>query len=113
MFAAAKDTLLSLARFGRIDTLINNAGILIGKPFVEYTEKEYISIVTTNLGGFLWLTQKVAAEMLKKLVIMKGSSGARSSIAARCPNMPRALVKDNNRTTKASVQTGHQPGTNF
>jgi hypothetical protein len=55
----------------------------------------------------------VAAEMLKKLVIMKGSSGARSSIAARCPNMPRALVKDNNRTTKASVQTGHQPGTNF
>jgi NAD(P)-dependent dehydrogenase (short-subunit alcohol dehydrogenase family) len=56
----------SLARFGRIDTLVNNAGIFIGKPFVEYTEKEYASLVATNLGGFFWLTRRVAAEMLKR-----------------------------------------------
>src|SRR6201997_970368 len=40
-----------LARFGRIDTLINNAGIFVAKPFVEYTEEDYAAIVAINLGG--------------------------------------------------------------
>jgi len=56
----------TLARFGRIDTLVNNAGIFIGKPFVDYAEKDYGSILATNLGGFFWLTKKAAAEMLKQ-----------------------------------------------
>lgn len=55
-----------LARFGRIDTLINNAGIFIAKPFVDYTEEDYASILATNLGGFFRLTKRVAAEMLKQ-----------------------------------------------
>jgi NAD(P)-dependent dehydrogenase (short-subunit alcohol dehydrogenase family) len=56
----------ALARFGRIDTLINNAGIFIAKPFVDYTEEDYASIIATNLGGFFRLTKRVAAEMLKQ-----------------------------------------------
>jgi NAD(P)-dependent dehydrogenase (short-subunit alcohol dehydrogenase family) len=56
----------ALARFGRIDTLVNNAGIFIAKPFVDYTEEDYASILATNLGGFFRLTKRVAAEMLKQ-----------------------------------------------
>ena len=55
-----------LARFGRIDTLINNAGIFISKPFTEYTPDDYASIVGVNLTGFFWVTQRVVAEMLKQ-----------------------------------------------
>ena len=55
-----------LARFGRIDTLINNAGIFISKPFVDYTEEDYTAIVAINLGGFFRLTKRVTAEMLKQ-----------------------------------------------
>ena len=56
----------ALARFGRIDTLINNAGIFIAKPFIDYTEEDYASILAINLGGFFRLTKRVAAEMLKQ-----------------------------------------------
>jgi NAD(P)-dependent dehydrogenase (short-subunit alcohol dehydrogenase family) len=56
----------ALARFGRIDTLINNAGIFIAKPFTEYTEEDFASILAINLGGFFRLTKRVAAEMLKQ-----------------------------------------------
>ena len=55
-----------LARFGRIDTLVNNAGIFIAKPFVDYSEEDYASVVAINLGSFFRLTQRVAAEMLKQ-----------------------------------------------
>src|SRR5262245_38970746 len=56
----------ALARFGRIDTLINNAGIFIAKPFVDYTEEDFASIVGINVAGFFHLTRRVAAEMLKQ-----------------------------------------------
>jgi NAD(P)-dependent dehydrogenase (short-subunit alcohol dehydrogenase family) len=55
-----------LARFGRIDTLINNAGIFITKPFIEYTPDDYASIVGVNLAGFFWVTQRAVAEMLAR-----------------------------------------------
>src|ERR1700689_2239635 len=55
-----------LARFGRIDTLINNAGIFIAKPLVDYTDDDYASVLATNLGGFFRITKRVAGEMLKQ-----------------------------------------------
>jgi NAD(P)-dependent dehydrogenase (short-subunit alcohol dehydrogenase family) len=55
-----------LARFGRIDTLVNNAGIFIAKRFVDYSEQDYASVVAINLGSFFRLTQLVATEMLKQ-----------------------------------------------
>ena len=50
-------------RFGRIDTLINNAGLYIGKPFAEYTFDDYTAITAVNLTGFFRITQLAIAEM--------------------------------------------------
>jgi NAD(P)-dependent dehydrogenase (short-subunit alcohol dehydrogenase family) len=56
----------ALGRFGRIDTLINNAGVFITKPFTDYTADDYALVVGVNLTGFFWLTQSAIAEMLKR-----------------------------------------------
>jgi NAD(P)-dependent dehydrogenase (short-subunit alcohol dehydrogenase family) len=56
----------ALERFGRIDSLVNNAGVFIAKPFTNTTDEDYASIVSINLGGFFSLTRRVAAEMLKQ-----------------------------------------------
>jgi NAD(P)-dependent dehydrogenase (short-subunit alcohol dehydrogenase family) len=56
----------ALGRFGRIDTLINNAGVYISKPFTEYTSDDYATVVGVNLTGFFTLTQRVITEMLKR-----------------------------------------------
>jgi NAD(P)-dependent dehydrogenase (short-subunit alcohol dehydrogenase family) len=56
----------ALARFGRIDTLVNNAGVYISKPFTDYTAEDYATITGVNLTGFFWLTQRAIAEMLKR-----------------------------------------------
>jgi len=54
-----------IARFGRIDTLVNNAGIFISKPFTQYTEADYAAIVAVNLTGFFHIAQLAIAEMEK------------------------------------------------
>jgi NAD(P)-dependent dehydrogenase (short-subunit alcohol dehydrogenase family) len=54
------------ARFGRIDTLVNNAGIFISKPFTAYTEADYAAMLAVNLTGFFHLTQLAIAEMMKR-----------------------------------------------
>jgi len=54
-----------IARFGRIDTLINNAGIFIAKPFTRYTAEDYAAITSVNLNGFFHITQLAVAEMEK------------------------------------------------
>jgi NAD(P)-dependent dehydrogenase (short-subunit alcohol dehydrogenase family) len=63
---AARIISAALERFGRIDTLINNAGLYIAKPFTDYTAEDYAAIVGVNLTGFFWLTQRAIAEMLKR-----------------------------------------------
>jgi NAD(P)-dependent dehydrogenase (short-subunit alcohol dehydrogenase family) len=65
---ATADRIISgaLERFGRIDTLVNNAGVYVSKPFTEYTAADYALVTGVNLGGFFWLTQRVIAEMLKR-----------------------------------------------
>ncbi len=56
----------ALESFGRIDTLINNAGVFISRPFTEYTADDYAAVVAVNLTGFFRLTQRAIAEMLKR-----------------------------------------------
>lgn len=56
----------ALARFGRIDTLVNNAGVFIAKPFTDYTNDDFNSKISTNVAGFFHITQRAAAEMLKQ-----------------------------------------------
>ncbi|KQX68124.1 SDR family NAD(P)-dependent oxidoreductase [Paenibacillus sp. Root444D2] len=55
-----------LASYGRIDTLINNAGIFMSKPFTEYTEEDFTTYLTTNVVGFFHVTQRAVAAMLKQ-----------------------------------------------
>src|SRR6202012_2588231 len=52
-----------VARFGRIDTLVNNAGIYIGKPFTEHTADDYAAVMNVNVAGFYHITQLAIAEM--------------------------------------------------
>jgi NAD(P)-dependent dehydrogenase (short-subunit alcohol dehydrogenase family) len=54
----------ALDRFGRIDTLVNNAGVFMSKPFTDYTADDYALVTGVNLGGFFWLTQRAITEML-------------------------------------------------
>ncbi|HEY2048930.1 MAG TPA: SDR family oxidoreductase [Caulobacteraceae bacterium] len=56
----------AMARFGRIDTLINNAGIFIAKPFTQYTQADYAAIIGVNLTGFFRITQLAIAQMEKQ-----------------------------------------------
>ncbi|MCL7382598.1 SDR family NAD(P)-dependent oxidoreductase [Streptomyces sp. 35G-GA-8] len=55
-----------LARFGRIDTLINNAGIFISKPFTEYTQQDYDAVTGVNLTGFFRITQLAVEQMARQ-----------------------------------------------
>ena len=55
-----------MARFGRIDTLVNNAGIFIAKPFTQYTEADFAGALGVNLAGFFRITQLAIAEMEKQ-----------------------------------------------
>jgi NAD(P)-dependent dehydrogenase (short-subunit alcohol dehydrogenase family) len=56
----------ALTRFGRIDTLINNAGIYIGKPFTDYTLEDFNALVAVNLAGFFHITTRAVKHMLDR-----------------------------------------------
>ena len=54
----------ALHRFGRIDSLVNNAGIYIGKPFTDYTPDDYAAVTAVNLAGFFHITQRAIRQMV-------------------------------------------------
>ena len=54
---------LALSRFGRIDTLVNNAGVFIAKPFTDYTLDDYTTATAVNLAGFFHITQRAVRQM--------------------------------------------------
>src|SRR5262245_7430952 len=61
---AAKIVETALSRFQSIDVQVNNAGIFFTKPFTDYTAEDFKSLVSTNLEGFLYITQLATKQML-------------------------------------------------
>jgi NAD(P)-dependent dehydrogenase (short-subunit alcohol dehydrogenase family) len=53
----------AIERFGRLDTLVNTASVVIPKPFIGYTAADYATVVGAGLTGFFWLTQRAIGEM--------------------------------------------------
>ena len=56
----------ALERFGRVDTVVNNAGIFIPKPFTEYTDNDYDAVTGVNLRGFFEVSRAAVAAMLSR-----------------------------------------------
>jgi NAD(P)-dependent dehydrogenase (short-subunit alcohol dehydrogenase family) len=73
-------------RFGRIDTLINNAGVFIAKPFTDYSEQDFATMLAVNLAGFFHLSQKAAAWMLRM------GSGHIVNVTATIAEQPMAAL---------------------
>ena len=63
---AVKVAETALKHFGRIDLLVNNAGIFLPKPFLEYSEDDYNLVMNTNVASFFYMTQQVIPQMKKQ-----------------------------------------------
>ena len=83
---AANAVEAALNSFGTIDVLVNNAGIFLTKPFTDFTSQDFEALVSTNLLGFFYITQRTVKEMLKQ------KSGCVVSITAALADRPIAGV---------------------
>jgi len=85
----------ALDRFGRVDTLINNAGIFIGKPFVEYTDDDYARMLAINLNGFFHITRRATVAMLRRGSghIVQITSSLDENVSSQAPSALAALTK--------------------
>src|SRR5438309_5978817 len=81
---AARAVEAAIKHFGTIDVLVNNAGIFYTKPFTDFTTEDFNSLVSTNLLGFLYITQLSVKQMLKQ------KSGNVVTISASSADQPIA-----------------------
>jgi NAD(P)-dependent dehydrogenase (short-subunit alcohol dehydrogenase family) len=83
---AARAVEAAISNFEAIDVLVNNAGIFLKKPFTDFTTEDFDALVSTNLLGFFYITQRTVKEMLKQ------KSGCVVSITAALADRPIAGV---------------------
>jgi len=63
---AVKVAETAISRFGRVDLLVNNAGIYLARPFTEYTEQDFDRMIAANITGYFFIAQQVVAQMRKQ-----------------------------------------------
>ena len=81
---AAQAVEAAINNFGTVDVLVNNAGIFLTRPFTDFTTEDFDALVSTNLLGFFYITQRTVKEMLKQ------KSGCVVSITAALADRPIA-----------------------
>jgi NAD(P)-dependent dehydrogenase (short-subunit alcohol dehydrogenase family) len=84
---AEKVAQTAVSDFGTIDHVVNNAGIFSSKPFTDYTAEDFRALVSTNLEGFIFITQLAVRQMLSQ-----GTGGSVTSITASLADSPIAGV---------------------
>lgn len=98
---AAKVAEAAITKYGSIDALVNNAGIFLTKPFVDFTAEDIKQLVSTNLEGFIYITQLTVKQMLAQK-----SGGSIVSITAALADNPIAGVNASiSMFTKGGIDT--------
>jgi len=98
---AAKIVEMGLARFKSIDALVNNAGIFFTKPFTDYTPEDFKSLVSTNIEGFLYVTQL----SIKQMLAQKTGGSIVTITAALARNPIRGVTAAVPMITKGGLET--------
>jgi NAD(P)-dependent dehydrogenase (short-subunit alcohol dehydrogenase family) len=98
---AAKVVETALSRFQSIDVLVNNAGIFFTKPFIDYTAEDFRSLVSTNLEGFLYVTQL----SIKQMLAQKTGGSIVTITAALARNPIRGVTAAVPMITKGGLET--------
>jgi NAD(P)-dependent dehydrogenase (short-subunit alcohol dehydrogenase family) len=98
---AARIVETALARFKSIDALVNNAGIFFTKSFTEYTADDFRSLISTNVGGFLYVTQLA----IKQMLAQKSGGSIVTITAALARNPIRGMPAAMPMITKGGLET--------
>ena len=98
---AARIVETALSRFKSIDALVNNAGIFFTKPFTDYTAQDFKSLVSTNLEGFLYVTQL----SIKQMLAQKTGGSIVTITAALARNPIRGVTAAVPMITKGGLET--------
>jgi NAD(P)-dependent dehydrogenase (short-subunit alcohol dehydrogenase family) len=98
---AAQVVETALSRFKSIDVLINNAGIFFAKPFLDYTSEDLKSLVSTNIEGFLYITQL----SIKQMLAQKTGGSIVTITASLARNPVRGVTASVPMITKGGLET--------
>jgi NAD(P)-dependent dehydrogenase (short-subunit alcohol dehydrogenase family) len=98
---AAEIVETALSRFKSIDTLVNNAGIFFTRPFTDYTPEDFKSLVSTNVEGFLYVTQLA----IKQMLAQKTGGSIVTITAALARNPIRGVTAAVPMITKGGLET--------
>ena len=91
----------ALTRFNSIDALVNNAGIFVTKRFTDYTAEDFKSLISTNLEGFIYVTQL----SIKQMLIQKSGGSIVTITAALARNPIRGITASVPMITKGGLET--------